>query len=234
MKIKIRNFEFQVENDLSFWNNISKWEQYSFNILDKFLNKDSVFIDIGAWNGVLSLYASKIAYKVYSFEPDNIAYENFINNIIKNKLFNISCSNKGISNNEGKNNFYIRTAGDSVSSLIDRQNNNYIANEIKTIETIKLSSFLLNNKINPTLIKMDIEGGEIFVIEEMKDYIKKYTPTMFISFHPAWFPDKDNDIKNVVDILSIYNIYNYNFTQYTKEQFIKSLNSTEHAFIFVK
>lgn len=234
MNVRIKKYEFIVENDIPFWFNIDKWEQYSFNILDKILKPDSIFIDLGAWNGVLSMYASKIAKTVYAFEPDYVAFNNLQTNITLNKLTNIVCSNKAIGKC-GIWNLYVRSFGDSVSSLIDRNMPNYKANQVVKVKTIKLSSYLLKNNIEPTLIKMDIEGGEIYVIEEMSQYIRKYTPTMLISFHPAWFPDKDNDINKIADILDkYYKILNITFLQYTKEQFINSLYSTEHCFLFIK
>ena len=235
MDVKIRNYNFTVHNDSSFWSIINSWEPCSFDILDKFLDKDSIFIDLGAWNGVLSIYASKIAKLVYSFEPDPVAYRNLCQNIISNDIKNIIYNHKGVSDEEGVQKLYIRSSGDSVSSLIDRQQEHYIANEIIEINTIKISKFLLDNNIIPTLIKMDIEGGEIFVIEEMKKYIREYKPMMYISFHSMWFPDKDENIKILTDILSeTYNIYNVNLIKYSKELFINSLSHSEHAFIFIK
>ena len=100
MKIKINNIELQVENDMTFWNNISEWEKYSFEIIDKFINGNT-FVDIGAWNGVLSMYASFKAKEVHSFEPDKIAFKNLENNIKLNSINNIKINNAGASNING-------------------------------------------------------------------------------------------------------------------------------------
>jgi ribosomal protein L11 methylase PrmA len=115
--IKIKNENFIVENDDNFWKNISNWEIESFNILDYFLNKENLFIDIGAWNGVLSIYASKLCKYVHSFEPDVNAYNKLVKNIELNNIENIKTYLKGVSNIDGFMNFYIRNYGDSVSSL---------------------------------------------------------------------------------------------------------------------
>lgn len=235
MKVTINNFEFEVENDNRFWSNIDNWEKQSFNILERFLSKDKIFIDVGAWNGVLSIYGSIFSKKVYSFEPDKVAYNNLTNNLLLNNINNVICINSGASNIEGENNFYIRNFGDSVSSLIDRNMKSYETQEIVKIKTIKLSKFLLeNNIINIGLIKMDTEGGEIYILDEMTEYINTYRPTMFISFHPNWFPNKDLEIQKISELLDTnYNIYNQNFTLISKNKFIDHLYSSGHNFILI-
>ncbi len=54
---------------LSFWRDIySGWENEMFEVFDKYLTKDKVFIDIGRWITPTSLYASRKSKWVYGIE----------------------------------------------------------------------------------------------------------------------------------------------------------------------
>ena len=230
MKIKINNIELQVENDITFWNNISEWERYSFEIIDKFINGNT-FVDIGAWNGVLSMYASFKAKQVHSFEPDKIAFKNLENNIKLNSINNIKINNVGASNINGVANLYVRSFGDSTSSLIERKEG-YHSSVIDTIKTIRLVEYLsaLNNI---GLIKIDIEGGEEIVIPSMQDYIIKNKPKMYVSFHPNWFTEKEKSINYFAELFSTnYKIYNILHKEISKQDFINGLNGKEHSYYF--
>jgi len=232
-KVNINGLPFKVEGDIHFWEVIETWEKHSFAILDKFLNKENVFIDCGTWNGVLSLYASKICKSVIGFEPDQTAYSNAHVNVGINNIENIEIYNVGLSNKAGFEKLYIRNEGDSVSSLIDRVDENYKAKSTKDIAVIQLSKFLEGRQLNIGLIKIDIEGGETIVIPEMEQYIRKNKPNIYVSFHPNWFIEKEKSINYFADLFSeIYNIFDVNFNQQTKESFITGLYHYSHCYIF--
>ena len=78
-------------DDWHFWRQVKqgKWEPSTFHILSKFLKKDSICLDIGAYIGPIALYASRICKKVYCIEPDPYAYEKLLTNIRLNKILNI-------------------------------------------------------------------------------------------------------------------------------------------------
>jgi FkbM family methyltransferase len=63
---------------MEFWQGVESqsWKQSSLGILDWYLSTKphSVFLDIGAWIGPLSLYAAHIATTVYAIEADPTAF----------------------------------------------------------------------------------------------------------------------------------------------------------------
>jgi len=235
MKVKINNRDFNVENDEPFWNQIDVWENHSFKILDHFLNNKNCLIDVGAWNGVLSIYASRICRNVIAFEPDTAAFSNLTRNIELNDIKNIECHNIGLSDKDESIPLNIIRGGDSMSSIIDRTMQHYTKNSVETIKTILLSKFLIENKVsNIGLIKIDTEGAEIFIIPEIQKYLTKHKPTLYLSFHPNWFPEKDIQINNLIDILSeIYNIFSTSLNPVTKEQTIFGLYNNSHEYLFI-
>ena len=235
-EIQINKKTFAVENDNAFWDGIENWEKQSFEILEKFADDGAVMLDVGAYNGVLSMYGSKLFNSVYSFEPDPVAYANMVNNIKLNNITNINVANDAVSNINGNMTLHMKNAGDSISSLIDRPAQEYATLSTTDVRTIRLSEFIFNNISGRPigLIKLDIEGGEIYVIPEMKDYISTYAPSMYISFHPNWFPEKDKSINEFVDILAAtYNVFDINMVRRDYTYMVNCLYGTEHNFVFV-
>jgi hypothetical protein len=62
-KVNIRGKEFQVtENQNLFWDQVEAglWEPETFEVLEQFCKEGKTFVDIGAWNGVCSIYANAL------------------------------------------------------------------------------------------------------------------------------------------------------------------------------
>ena len=74
------------------------WEKFHDEYIDKYINKQSIVLDIGAHVGTFSLKVSKKCKVVYCFEPFIINYVQLINNININKYENIIPFNFAISN----------------------------------------------------------------------------------------------------------------------------------------
>lgn len=242
MKIRIREQEIIYDNRPEFWYDasIGTWESYTFDVLDNFIEKDKVFLDIGAWNGVFSLYAAKLGTKVFAIEPDIVAFAEMQGNIIINKLQDeITVVCVAVSDTNGRaelNSMDNKGLGNSESSLINRGK---ILEEI-TVETKTLTSLCEVLQFNPKdifLIKMDVEGAESLIIPEAKEFLQKYQPTMNISFHPQWFAfDK---LKAMAEVLfEIYDVFpaaKFHRATLSKLEFMNFIeHNVEHNFTFVK
>lgn len=226
--IKKNNTQFYIKGDYSinwFVNNIENniWECDTFNILDFYQNKNSIYIDIGAWIGPTVLYAADKYKQIICFEPDPVAISRLNENLSVNNFKNITLITKALSNNNGISNFGGNgELGNSMSTLlVSLDNKEAFFNDygrggflsyderkkyIISIETITIDKVLKDNNINPNnigLIKMDIEGGEKIVIPSMQNFLKKYKPNFFISLHRVFL--EENDINIILNIL--FNIY---------------------------
>ena len=51
------------------------WEKQTFQILDKFLEKNYSYIDIGSWIGTTALYACQLSRHCYAIEPNPISFK---------------------------------------------------------------------------------------------------------------------------------------------------------------
>lgn len=133
-----------------------------------------VFIDIGANRGDYSLEFSKKFSKVpiYAFEP---ALETFKILQSKTQETNISCINLGIGEKSKTAELYYDFFGSGLASLSQRDLShikvNFDLNEIVSIVT--LDEWLMDHKIKDDLvIKMDIEGFELFALKGAHEALK--------------------------------------------------------------
>jgi hypothetical protein len=88
--IKNNTFFFINNNssDLQFWKEIYlSWNYETFFIFDKLLDINKIFIDIGAWIGATTIYASRKSKHVYALESD-IKYIDTLKHNCKNNCNN--------------------------------------------------------------------------------------------------------------------------------------------------
>lgn len=208
-------FEDQINN--------GNWEEDTFDILDKFGNKNNVYIDVGAWIGPTVLYASPNFSKVLCFEPDPVALQHLEDNLALNpEMNNISVIKKGLYLNEGEALFGGTWGlGNSESTFLvnfpffyenaeeqlsQRGNKTSRSSNIISVQTTTLEKALEENIITGGevgLIKIDIEGGEFVVIPAISEFLNEYKPYLYISLHYCYLSDEQ--VYTILDIL--FDIY---------------------------
>jgi len=183
---------FIPKNDpsINFWENAyNNWEPETFKIFDNYLSPDKIFIDIGAWIGTTCMYSSRKSKEVYSVEADPISITYFQQNCINNCNGNVkiidkvlySESNKLI--NFGINTFLNGKLNDSTSQINDTG---------ELIQTISFNDLVKDlNGLDISLIKVDIEGGEENILNDLFAFHDLYDTPMYISFHVDWWNNKD-------------------------------------------
>jgi FkbM family methyltransferase len=210
---------FLIENSVSdqnllFWKNIySNWENETFQVFDKYLSQDKIFIDIGGWIGTTSMYGSRKSKHVYSIEADHKSFDDLTNNLKTNCCENYTLIKKAIFNVDnikikfGKNTFLPNSKmNDSTSQIYS---DDTVTNEYYLVETITIENLIKNYEINISeisLIKVDIEGGEENILNDLFDIHIKYNIPLYIRFHYTWWKDKNldrfsflsSDIKNKI------------------------------------
>ena len=152
-------------------------------LISYFLQKDSCFIDIGANLGQYLFKAEKLIEKenIYAFEPHPLLYKR-LRNIFKGPhIFPYAVS----SNNE-KSQFKIpffdereiHTRGTLKTDYVDVSETDF---KLISVDVIKLDSFIKTLGLkNITLIKIDVEGAEMDVIEGAWDTLAQYQPILII------------------------------------------------------
>ena len=165
---------------------------YELDLLQKVkndINSDSVVIDVGSNIGNHAVYFGKIASarKIYSFEPNKVAFDVLKVNIdlnglsTKTQLYNFalgSKSGKAEISIDGRiyDNLGYTILRESVTGEI----------EIKSLDELNI----IENKID--FIKIDVEGFEIEVLKGALLTIQKYLPIIWVES----FDDKYISVEN--------------------------------------
>ncbi len=128
------------------------------------IKRDSVVVDIGANIGIFSLLASLSgAKRVYAFEPSQEAFQILCENIRLNRLTDtIIPINRAVGANDNVAvKFPIASSPyNRIKSSDDSNRDDYYE-----IQTVSLSSFIVNNNINHIdLLKLDCEGAEFEIL----------------------------------------------------------------------
>lgn len=199
MEIKRENDTYTVvEGHDWFWKIFAdgSWEPSTFRIFDKFLDPERAMLDIGAWIGPMSLYASKRAKQVFAFEPDPVAYMSLIQNLDRNKADNVIPYSVAVANGWGGIPFGIKTEfGDSMSSSL-------WAKDDLNVPAVGFTSLLLGT--NPSFVKIDIEGGEIGILKGSRNILRSLKPTIHLSLHTPWFKDVEKFKEAIIEVLNVY------------------------------
>lgn len=187
-----------------FMNELSnkKWEPETFEIFERVKNESLVAVDIGGWIGVTGIWLSKKFKKVIVVEADKIACEVMKKNLKKNSCDNVEVIEKCIfSQNQkkvffGKNSYSPQPLGDSMSQykLSSEDSTDY---EIETITVSDILHMSESEKIG--FMKVDIEGAEEVILEELLYVCAKNKIKIYISFHIGWW--KDKNVKRFESIL---------------------------------
>jgi FkbM family methyltransferase len=238
MKIFKNGHGIKFKSRPEFWAEVENgnWESDTFKVFDRYIKPDSTFIDIGAWNGVCSIYAKKLGAKVFTIEPDSNIHCELTENLKLNKCGLKFFYKVAISDKEGLVTLNTQSSfGNSESSLINRGN----VNGETQIESTTLRSFVEYTDIDMSevsLIKIDVEGGEVLILKQAQTFLAAHKPTIYVSFHPAWFPDKEQNIQDIIEtIFAIYKVRRLvdgQMIDYTIESFRTAMETNhEHNFI---
>lgn len=230
--INFRGHEIHYASREDFWKLVEAegWEKETFDAIDRFVKPNTTFVDIGAWNGVFSIYAKLKGANVFSVEPDPEAYKELHFNLFENKInINVDFCSVGLRSSTSflipKDNKF----GTSESRIEPISNGNHHLTHCYRLDYL----IDLYNVEDISLIKADIEGSEVDMFLGAKDWITELRPTMHISLHPAYIGQEGID-KIAEIIFPIYDVTSDKGTPCTPENFNEVIESHQHAFILQK
>jgi len=145
--------------------------------LKKNLKSDDIFIDVGANIGYFSIIASTIIKNnpIYAIEPDPNNVNEMNNNIKINNIKNIKVLDIAASNKNTISDFYVcnvNSMWDQVEKMNFWTKLKCLGYKKKKLKFRKLSKILDLDTNKRKVIKIDIEGHETEVINDLTDLIK--------------------------------------------------------------
>ena len=167
-------------------------DEYRINSTD--LPRDATIIDIGGQTGMLSVFASRKASKVYTYEPIKENYEFIKKNIALNGLKNkITVFNMAVSDKKKKLKIYIsadNTGGHSA----------YGKGKYETVIAIPFQSVFEDNDIKRCdLLKLDAEGSEYEILYNLPSQYFNRIKRIYMEYHDI--DSKDRNHKTLVKFL---------------------------------
>ncbi len=173
--------------------------------IKKRIGENKIIVDIGAFMGNHTIYFSKIckAKKVYSFEPQNNIYEILKRNVELNNVQDVvKHFNMGI----GKE--HLTASIDVVD--VHNFGMSKINKSVKGgIEIDSLDNILLQEIDRVDMIKIDVEGMGMDVLEGAEEILRKYKPLIYIE------AETEAEFKKMANYLTQYAykpIYKFNAT----------------------
>lgn len=173
---------------------------YEWAVYDAHLKPEHTFIDLGAWVGAHSLYASLIACRVFAIEPDPVAFP-----IAQKNLKGFGVHSFAVSDHTGE----IKLGSGWLGASTTRTNPNAGSGigAWDDTQTCVVSCTTLRNLCRdiqgPLFIKCDIEGSEEAVLKDLAFFAER-KPTLYIELHPFWWKDEAQTWKDFEAVKALY------------------------------
>lgn len=185
------------------------FEEEEVEFLRKYLKAGDNFIDIGSNVGLYSLIAAELIGNtgtVLAFEPTPETFARLIENISINNIKIISANNIGLSDRSGRSKLYTSKDGfdawNSFAKLPQLENSSETMVAISTLDDILAIN---QKKMDVSLIKLDVEGWEYFVLQGSKDLLSKSdAPVIMVEFNEVNAFSAGYYCGNIYDLLKEY------------------------------
>jgi FkbM family methyltransferase len=150
------------------------------------LGQGGVFYDIGANLGFFALLGAHLvgldSGQVYAFEaaPENAAA--ITRNAELNALPNVTVIAKAVSDHSGRGR--LQVVDDQSWSKLEEYGPHPYTEEVIDVELVALDDLLSAGEIRPpTVVKIDVEGAELAVLEGMRSTIAEHQPAIICELH---------------------------------------------------
>ena len=171
LKIRVNSTDFMALTNV--WI-IEEYAKEGFHI-----KNDDIVIDIGGHIGLFSIYAAEKCKsgKIFSFEPVKENFEMLKDNIAVNKIKNIFPENVAISNEKSKVTIFLSN-DESGHGMYSKSSNSI------TIDAINLEEIYLKNNLKKCdFLKIDAEGAEFDILENISENMLKTISKIVIEYH---------------------------------------------------
>lgn len=196
-RIRFRMIDFFIENVVEPYNedffariNSHSWEPDVIGFLENNLSSDTLFVDIGASTGALTLMAASLQSRVIAYEPMQEEFEALSKNVSLNKtlISKIELRNCGI----GVTSIQLPLEGKQIGirnqQMISEINYKSGGRKNQVIE-IRDSKSEARTWVNSSriVIKMDIEGAEYPLLQDKLFLfeLSRLNATCLIALHPG-------------------------------------------------
>lgn len=187
-----------------FWSEFRKgdWEPQTYDNFERNISEQTTFVDLGAWLGVCSIWASAIGCKkIYTIEANPESYA------LLKKTFNANEDLKGLIDLfnycvTNQNNGIVKFGRKTSSASRISQEGHY------EVETITLRTFFEKNEITEDVfLKMDIEGAEELALEDLLFFEKGIANfKVYLALHPPFWKNKKATCARLMEVCKEFKV----------------------------
>lgn len=170
------------------------WEPETLQAIRDFVTPGSTYVDVGAWVGGTVIWGAGCAKRVIAFEPDPQAFEICQQNTAE--YDNVEVHPIAIAAASGTRRLVPHLGGFGASmtrleipDLGGRVGNCWDLDSGIDVETLSLADAFDRYHIrSASLVKMDIEGGELEILPEACGFLAAQGTALLVSMHVDWWP----------------------------------------------
>lgn len=217
--VKVRNFKRKIPSKAiingseynvvpnKFWIQFNKgsWEPDLQTFFQRHIRKDKKVLDIGGWIGPSVLIACAFhPKKVEVVEANPDTFELLQSNIDKNELNQLVRTHPlCLSDSTGQT---VRFG--TMDKKVPHSAINGIGGDGYKVQTVSFIDFLKTLQLAEfNIVKIDIEGGERFLMDGFR-YLSDYTTLqIFLALHPPFWPDKEKVAQDLLDAFADFDLF---------------------------
>jgi FkbM family methyltransferase len=189
-----KDFTVDLSEDFygqNFWERISKseYEPDTLDFLRRNCDQETIFMDVGAANGAMTLIAASLGAEVFSYEPDPLMNRVLSRNVNLNPKISkkIKVSNKALAAKNGETEFSKGSNSSVLSSIVFSGNRDERETKIQISAVSDELKSLYKSGVQ-IVIKMDIEGAEWGILRDHTTLQSLHTHKvkMLLAVHPGF------------------------------------------------
>lgn len=165
-----------------------------------------VVYEIGAFQGILTLFFSSRAREVIAYEPNPPSYARVAQNLALNGRQNVRLRNLAVGDQAGELTLVsdpLMPGGTSGDPTVAGQIKGEAAARSVTVPIVTLDEDIRSASLPPPdLIKIDIEGMELTALRGMRDTLARHRPDLYMEMHGATVEHKDANVRAIVDFVT--------------------------------
>jgi len=182
------------------------YEPWTFETLDRIVRPGFIVVELGTCYGAFTIHLSRLVGptgRVYGFEPFPKYFEIAERNVSLNALGNVRLLNQAVTSPSISS---VEFSVESISpysgvekitgldySGISDTRKAASTDSTETVQCVSLLDFLSSERCSMDLLFMDIEGGEIEVLKNIRSLLCSgpQRPMVFFELHPAFYRSGD-------------------------------------------
>jgi FkbM family methyltransferase len=162
--------------------------------------------EIGAFQGILTLFFSSRAREVIAYEPNPPSYHRVLQNLRLNGRSNVRVRHLAVGEVEGSLTLLcdpLMPGGTSGDPTVAGQIKGSATATSVTVPVVTIDNDIAGARLPPPdLVKIDIEGMELPALRGMTRTLREVHPELYMEMHGADLEQKETNVRNIVDFIA--------------------------------